>query len=148
MILALKIFFILNAFGYTETQIYCNILGEENQSELRINMGPLSPTELALRSPGDSNYRIQNMNIQNIFGSFEEEKHSFQAQPNITTEMIDWSQISNCYVRAGTQWYFTFDYFQGLFSMQLAPFFVKKDPKDRTCITPRAIPRNQRLICN
>jgi len=129
------------------TEIYCNIAHQSNQSELRIIMGAFSPVELALRSPGQQEYRTQDMNIENVINDYASVQHTFMAKPNITTDMIDWSQTTSCYVEVGTQWYFEFNYEMNLYQVQLVPHYIKKDEQDRTCVTPRVPPQTKALLC-
>lgn len=146
MLTSLIFIFTLNFSIFADDSfVYCSLKNQENQSELRITMDEFEPIELALRSPNENEYRVQSMNITNVIGTYQTDTHAFFAKPNITSEMIDWSQTNSCFVEVGTQWYFNFDYSNATYHVQLSPNFIKRE---ESCITPRFPLQTKELSCN
>jgi hypothetical protein len=143
------LFIATKAVSAQDIQIYCNIVNQPGQSELRVTMNSLNPTELALRSPNEDNFRPMNMTIENIIGDFSSTEHTFAAKPNVTSDMIDWENEARCFTEVGSQWYFHFNYVSQFYYVQIMPFYVvNENLTDEICVTPRVPPQTKQLDCS
>jgi hypothetical protein len=126
-----------------DESLLCVQMDYPNVSELRVDYVENSPQALYLRSPGEEDYRLQNLEIQVITQKTEEGVESFSARPHLP-EDIDWSQEPYCFKEVGTQWFFQFYHSQNLYAVHLAPYFVTSTP---SCVPPRVPPDQRRLAC-
>lgn len=131
----------MNTFG-----IKCNQVRNINTSELLIEYNNDDvASALFLRSPTETNYRKQHMNIQVVSGDRNSESEAFSATPNISSSDINWDNELGCFKEVGSQLYFNLFHSMNTYYVTIMPFYVKKF---EGCLTPRNRPQQHELNCS
>lgn len=128
---------------HAKDSLICDMVYNSNASTLRIDYIDQKPQSLYLRSPGDDEFRLQNMRVEVVSQKNELNEESFVAKP-IISEPIDWSEEPHCFKEIGTQWYFMFRPQESSFLVQLVPYFARAY---ETCQLPRFQPQTHPLFC-
>lgn len=123
----------------------CTLADQQNMSELKVDYVDQEAVAVSLKSPGSDIYRQLPVSIEMVFKRNQNARgyEAIWVKP-LPPQGFDWSKVDECFVEAGTNWYFEFSHSTNQYQVQFVLNFLVANS---SCVTPHVQPQIHPLNC-